>query len=509
MSKLFIATIRIRHLWHTVGPTVILAILLPFACSPTYQATPIRPSRIILISMDTVRADRVSGYGTAQTTPVLAEISQQGVLFRDFYAASTYTIPSHLSIFTGRDSTEVMLPSGKMRPDVVTLTELLAAEGYRTRAYHEGGYVSASFGFDRGFEKYIELPRIAVVGQSLDRVLGAMHAAKNQPYFLFLHTYAAHFPYGGYERYRSEYPDRNLLSDDEIKHLHELARDKKTSITSRQTQTEILFYNHLVTRNEDMIPMDRIKLPVEFIHSPYFELDRQALLASYDERIRLIDKAIGRIRATLIELGQWEDTLLIILSDHGEAFFEHGLQQHAYIPFDEVLKVPLIISYPRVLKNAPVRQIEGLTWHPDILPTIGGLVGFPLPQPMTGMDLTQVLLGNEQIPKNRMIFPSVQEGLHKPPKPRKRTTLRDGLKHIQGHVDFGDELGYLFDLRVDSEEMNNLREKHPSDFDAIANAAVRWSKTHTLSVEASRGDRPVHLSKDDHDKLRALGYIGN
>ena len=78
-----------------------------------------------------------------------------------------------------------------------------------------------------------------------------------------------------------------------------------------------------------------------------------AILASYAERVRLVDRAMTALRRTLHELGQWEDTLLVVTSDHGEAFWEHGLAMHDYVPFDEVLRVPLLISYPRLLGERP------------------------------------------------------------------------------------------------------------------------------------------------------------
>jgi hypothetical protein len=123
---------------------------------PESVDTPERPGRIILFSMDTVRADRVSGYGTATTTPNLEEITAEGVRFVDFYAAASFTLPATMSIFTGLDALEhgVWNEAAVLAPDVPTLAELLRKAGYRTQAFHEGGYVDAEFGFDRGFDQY-------------------------------------------------------------------------------------------------------------------------------------------------------------------------------------------------------------------------------------------------------------------------------------------------------------------------------------------------------------------
>jgi len=177
-----------------------------------------RPGRIILFSMDTVRADRVNCYGTTSTTPNIESIAQEGVRFTDFYAAASFTLPATMSIFTGLDAIEHGLwnEAAVLAPEVPTLAQLLRKAGYRTQAFHEGGYVDPEFGFDRGFDRYDAYPQRKVVEESLWSILDWMRSAGNEPYFLFLHTYAAHDPYGGFERYRREHPERGLPTPEQI-----------------------------------------------------------------------------------------------------------------------------------------------------------------------------------------------------------------------------------------------------------------------------------------------------
>ena len=331
--------------------------------------------------MDTVRADLLSGYGTSDNTPVLSEIASEGVLFRNSYAASTYTIPSHMSIFTGLDPLEhgVLEEDSMLDPQVPVLAEMLEAGGYRTRAFHEGGYVAARFGFDRGFESYSQLKRLAVVEDRLDSILEWIRAAADDKYFLFLHTYAAHFPYGGFENSFDDEVRHERFSEARVERWRQLALAGELDTLSREELYSCMVFNHLSLRRPEMIHGCGHRFPADFTETATFEQDRQALLTSYIDRIRLIDRAIGQIRNTLIELNQWDDTLLIVLGDHGEAFFEHGSQRHGYIPFNEVLKVPLIVSYPNLLRDGDTRVIDGLVWHLDILPTISSLTGVPLP----------------------------------------------------------------------------------------------------------------------------------
>ncbi|MFP8874843.1 MAG: sulfatase-like hydrolase/transferase, partial [Myxococcota bacterium] len=181
----------------------------------TVSTDGLRPGRIILVSMDTVRADHVSGYGVRETTPTLAEIAAEGVLLQSFYAASSYTLPSHMSIFTGLDPGEhgVLRDEAELNPGVPTLPEILEKAGYETAAFHEGGYVSPRYGFARGFGSYRELPRLAAVEGALPDILSWLRSHRAQPYFLFIHTYAAHYPYGGWDRYREAAGEGRDLPD--------------------------------------------------------------------------------------------------------------------------------------------------------------------------------------------------------------------------------------------------------------------------------------------------------
>jgi len=501
------------------GGATLASFLIPLLSSALLlsgcEATPPPPKRIIFLSMDTVRADHVNGYGPGDTTPELAKIAAEGVLFRDFYGASTYTIPSHMSIFTGLDPREHGVASivARLSPDVPTLAEILSGAGFRTVAFHEGGFVAAHFGFDRGFDSYQEYPRGSVVGEALPEVLDWIRWAGDDPYFLFLHTYAAHRPYGGLERYRTANPNRGLPSAAELVLLRETAPGNDTELSDSQRSVYYLV-NSLVDRAEDKIAGDtRDRF---FTTNPHFEADIAAVRASYDERIGRIDRAIGRIKDTLIEGGQWEDTLFVVFSDHGEAFFEHGLDRHGYIPFNEVLKVPLVISYPRFLRSRSEHVVEGLAWHLDILPTVLGLAGLPTPPGGQGIDLTPILAGDAELPKTRAIYPAVLKSpLYPPQRPVRRVALMDGYKRIEGHAHYGDTGGYLFDLESDPGEERNLRATRRDLFDAMAerlrlylSGLTIYPPVHRRTGRVITGrEADTGLGREELQKLRNLGYV--
>jgi arylsulfatase A-like enzyme/4-amino-4-deoxy-L-arabinose transferase-like glycosyltransferase len=480
------------------------------------------PARIILFSIDTVRADRVGGFGSGEATPHLRSIAAAGTRFTRFYAASSYTIPSHMSIFTGLDPAAhgVISEEARLAPEVPVLAELLRKRGYVTQAFHEGVYVAPRFGFDRGFDEYRRQGWIQVVREALPSLLSWMREADDTPYFLFLHTYAPHFPYGGYQLYRRAHPERGLPGITGIRRLRGLFPPTKQGREAARSIPEPLratctLYNQLAPNHRAHLGCGDNRLPEDFPQTANFATDRAALLRAYDARLALVDRAIGRIRDTLVGLGQWKDTLLVVTSDHGEAFFEHGLYRHGHVPFEEVLRVPLVVSYPRLLETRGRRVVDTLAWHLDLAPTILRLAGGEPPASWRGVDLTPLMLGAG--PKRRAVFPLVLRPPNRGPADPRRVAVRGDLKFIEGDEDFGDPEGLLFDLASDRRERTNLRDSRAREFAELAQAADRWSASlelrppvHQRTGEVLGRDgpvEPVELSEEEREELRALGYV--
>lgn len=500
---------RAARLWERGGAT---------AAEPAPDA-PIVPARIVLLSMDTVRADRLD----AGTAPAIERLAAQGARVQRFYAASNYTLPAHMSIFTGLDPAAhgVTLDAARLAPGVPTLAELLGGAGYRTRAFHEGAYVEARFGFARGFEVYRRHPRVEVVRRALPGVLDWIRENRDERWFLFLHTYAAHFPYGGFARYRSEDPERGLPSDAEIDALRRRYPD--TALYAPKLRRELpveeqyicSLYNQLAEAHQTLLPCGAALLDEAFRASPDAERDLAAIVRSYDARIGLVDDAVARIRATLEGLGQWDDTLFVVTADHGESFYEHGLPKHEYVPFDEVLRVPLVISWPRFFRERGGVVVEGPAWHLDLLPTLLSLANVAAPAGLRGLDLSPVLSGEATFPQGRGVYPAILRPAHKEQRPLRRVAVRGSRKRIPGHAVFGDEDGFLFDLAGDPGERSNLREARPGEVAELDAAIADWEAG--LSPRApihqdtgrplSGAPAPVELPGDLEEGLRQLGYI--
>ena len=474
--------------------------------------------------MDTVRADHVSGYGGVDATPRLAEIAAEGTRFERFYAASSYTIPSHMSIFTGLDAAEhgVDRLDSRLPPEVLTLAERLRSAGYTTQAFRGGGFMAARFGFDRGFGSYAEVPRFWLVREGLPAVLDWMRAQEERPYFLFLHTYAAHFPYGGYERYRTEHPERGFPAREELQRLSRGDADDtgREGDLPASLQQLCSIVNQFAEHPPELLECGSRQLPASFTATPNFELDRAEMLRSYQERIELMDRAIGALRDDLAARGQWDDTLFLVTSDHGEAFFEHaGMSKHGYVPFDEVLRVPLVVSYPRFLREGGVRVVRDLAWHLDLLPTVLGFVGLPVPPDLRGRDLRAAMRGTRSSLSERVVFPAVMRPPTLSPLPLRRVAISGSIKWIDGHESFGDPKDLLFDLDSDPNERHNRCDGDAAACRRLEEAARAWerglqprapvhSRTGARLTPTERGDRePIALPPGEREKLRGLGYV--
>lgn len=332
------------------------AVLVPLWGDPTIVAPEIRPStrrNVILISLDTLRADRVGVYGAYRpTTPSIDALASRSVVFTNAWSVWPETCGSHMSLFTSRYPSEHGVTNILTTPaaSVELLAERLRREGYLTRAFTEDGNVWAHAGFARGFSAYTER-------RSADRVYRGeivetfgdatrwLETHAERTFFLFVHTYEVHTPYEPPAEYGTLFAD----------------------IPARE--------------------------------SGYRDVARNALL--YDREARFADVQVGQFIATIKRLGLADRTIVILLSDHGEEFGEHGFAGHMHSLYREVLHVPLIIWAPGLLAPARIDAPANLI---DIPPTVLDLLELPADEGHHGVSLAAAARGIGSVPDNRPIF---------------------------------------------------------------------------------------------------------
>jgi arylsulfatase A-like enzyme len=301
---------------------------------------------LIVVSLDTLRADRLGCYGASRpTSPTLDRLAAEGALFENAIAPAPWTLPSHLTMLTGvYPCVHRLVTRAIVRhppPGIDSLAQLLRKAGYTTAAFTENGYLLPGV-FQAGFGLFGHAG--ATADGSEQRVAEArdwLRRHAGSPFFLFLHTYQVHWPY------QSPPPYRGMFRDG--------AADPKNA-----------------------------------------ELD------DYDAALRYADAAMGALLAALEESGVTEQTIVVVTSDHGEAFNEHGITRHGTAMYEEVLRVPFIWRAPGlIVSGRRVPEVVGLA---DFVPTVLDLLALPIPPTVQGRSLAPVLVGEGTLAPGHVVF---------------------------------------------------------------------------------------------------------
>ncbi len=315
--------------------------LSPFSSSTKVGRKELREKQnVIIISMDTVRADHVSCYGyKRRTTPCLDDISKQGTLFLNAYSPASWTLPAHLSLFSGMYSSR-FLSRIKVRSQTVnffyknrfsqfdTLAKLYQKEGYITGAFTGDGAVDSALGFSNGFHFYVNCLDIEQRKDKSEKIFkkGINWIKENGGrinFFLFLHSYEAHQP-----------------------HFHRYFARKPLNMGRLRGHKKI------------------VQVPYEFV--PTLE-EKEFAVDLYDSSLLHLDRYLGLLIEKLEKLKLLSNTLIIILSDHGEDIWDHEWWGHGGM-YDEVLHVPLIFyNFGGVKPGTRVQSFVSLL---DIYPTL-------------------------------------------------------------------------------------------------------------------------------------------
>lgn len=328
--------------------------------APDAGAPDFSRANLVIISLDTLRADGLStGGGPAGISPVLQAFADEGIVFSNARAQAPQTAPSHMSLFTSTypsvhgvqnvahekdektgKSRAVIVP---LREDIPTLAEVLAADGFRNIGLTDGGNLNPPHGFARGFEEYTyDLSGAKAQVNDGIRWVQQLAADDARRFFLFWHTYQIHAPYVPPEPHMSNWATAKY--DGPVK-----ARIEKLAGMDFKQRFGAM---------RDVFWKD--KESFGWPESAY-------LHGLYRGEIAYTDKELERLFGVMRSEGVFDDSIVIVLSDHGEEFFEHGKWQHEQL-FEECLRVPLIVRLPggwgggRVIK-APVGLI-------DVMPTV-------------------------------------------------------------------------------------------------------------------------------------------
>ena len=289
--------------------TLLLALLCSLlGVAPACDGELPEPRSIILISLDTLRADHLGTYGYERpTSPNIDALAASGIVFERAISQASSTLPAHRALFQS-------VPASEASPQNTALAEVLGSHGLRTAAFTGGANISRAFGFDRGFSSYVDDPR--GFGETFDAVEIWLRQNGQEPFFLFLHSYDIHLPYD------PPPPFDTMFGEDYTGEI-EGGRTREVLRRTRRLTEEGW--------------TDRAALT---------EADKERIVSLYDGGIRYTDQFIGRLTLLLRELSLADDTVVVLFSDHGEEFWEHDSVLHSHTLYDELIHVPLIVALP-------------------------------------------------------------------------------------------------------------------------------------------------------------------
>jgi len=396
---------------------------------------------VLFLVLDTVRAFNLSAYGYGvPTTPVLGALAGRGVRFGRAYSTAPWTLPSHASMFTGRWAHETTADwYTPLDASDTTLAEALAARGYRTGAVVANiRYASGWTGLNRGFAHFgaqeISLPQV------LRSAAFTMWLHDATPFRRFLPPAWREFPRKG----AGEVNDALL-----------------TWLDRTPGPPFFAFLNYLDAHAPYLprAPFDTAFSNIEYpplpgpAHGGHTEDDRPRAMRPYDQAIAYIDAEIGRLLHALDQRGLLENTVVVITSDHGEEFGEHGVYGHGHALYLPALTVPLIVVYPGQVPSGLV--VEGRASLRDLASTVMDLTGLPGRNPFPGRSLARFWQG--ELPAPDTILASTRWARNRPSwDATSRGDLQGLLTADRAFIRDVDLTGELYQIALDSGQTRNV-----------------------------------------------------
>ena len=498
------------------------------------------PPNLLLVVVDTLRADFVGAYRPGARTPAIDAVAASGALFERAYAHIAITGPSHASLFTSRLPFEHGVRNNAQILDgsAATLAEALRDGGWTTAAVVSLGVLKRDFGFDQGFDIFRDDfggDWMKDAGEVTAQATALAVEALAEPYFLCVHYSDPHEPYAPPDL---AYPWAELELDgrpvgairasgrsstvplDIPAGSHTLrfrARDpgldpgrwyRLDALRLEGDGVSVGRGSWEVVESRGSPPTYQARLPAALevvnragagraaeLHVNFKQrLDIAEVRTRYAQEVEYADRQIGRLLEALRAGGLLDHTLVVVLSDHGEGLGFHNHIGHIHQVYDTLLRVPLIVSFPgAVPPGLRIRDVVSLV---DVFPTIAELLGLEAPSPASGVSLVSLLRGQPMAPR------AVLAATYRPEAfTDKQSIISDGFKYIHSWSPER-EWEELYDLEGDPAELEDLIATRPE----VA-ARLRAALADRLAASPQGSAVPVELSAADRDRLRALGYL--
>jgi len=430
------------------------------------------PPNVVVILLDTLRADHLSSYGHQRpTSPNIDRWAEKSaVLFENVVAPSPWTLPSHVSLFSGLNALRHGVNHNLAAThDLTMMAEMMHDHGYTTAAITGGGYLRPAFGLAQGFDSFRFWPqrdRQGELADGVERALTWLDDHRDRRFLLFFHTYHIHGPHR-----RSE-PSFSRIMGEEADRLPRM-----------EVQLRAHDWEGPRSRGDYFVAIDpRTKLET----ADLTDAEKRLVRGMYDSAIADADDQVRRILDSLDRLGLRDTTLVILTSDHGEALGEEDRAGHHYLNEYNVM-IPLIVEFPQGWKGGT--RIAEQVRLVDVLPTILDAVGKPAADPLDGVSLLPLIRGEpSRVPKEAWTYASSDNrglGLR----------LENRLKYVFNNSAWSTMVGdeELYDLVSDPAEETN------SAMDDLVTLALR-ERTREAILNQHQGLR-VEIRNPGHGTL--------
>lgn len=493
---------------------------------------------VVLIVVDTLRADFVGVYGSEVATPNIDALAERGVLFRNAYSHIPITGPSHASIFTSRLPVDHGVHNNGqiLGRNLESLPEVLASWGRHTAGFVSLGVLKGRFGFDRGFDTYRDQFGWDWMknARELNReVYDWLEWPPPGPRFMWLHYSDPHEPYAPPGL---EYPPvRVLFEGQELGVFHADGRGLSLPVTVPPGRSSLRFeaiseipprgvrfptirvtddsldlrltsgwsehvkrfggsaFDTLLPAGADLLNRSGSAVDTTLELSCIVRLSVAEIRQRYAQEVAFVDQEIGALMTRLEATGRLDRTLLVFTSDHGEGLGDHDHVGHISQLYDTLIRVPLILVYPGHIPAGVV--IDDTVSLVDVAPTVAELVGLRLETDLRGSSVVPLLMGG-QMPDRPVIAETYRPEAYSD----KLAIISSGFKYIWSRRDH--EWVELYNLAEDPDEHRDLARQRP---ELVAEMREALDREFASSPRFPTID--TDMSETDAARLRALGYV--
>ena len=437
--------------------------LTPLVADPTMESArfELDPElNLIVISLDALRGDRVGpGPDGRSNTPNLDAFAQEAIAFTQVTSASSWTLPSHMSIWTARWPSvhgvtnkfkllgNDQMAETQLSPGIETFPALLARRGWTAAAFTGGAGMSGRFGFDRGFGTYVDDRAFAGLDYSAPQAVRWLREHRDERLFLYLHGYDSHGQYPVPQGTIDSVPYEGSLDGS----IEENARLREAGLGAIAQPGQAADLTG--TLGED---------------------DARFLSELYDRRVRAADERLGTFLSEVRAMGLLDKSIVVVISDHGDEFMERSAIDHGHTLYEEQIHTLLMMRLPGYTAK---REIDAVVRSLDLFPTIFDLLGQSGPEGVDGTSLVPLLRG-EDLPLTAFAETDYRLFVH-------HRAIRQGqYKLILDLMDGGRE---LYDLSADPGETRDISGSEPRRTYELEQALRAWMMGHGHNPEDYRG----------------------